>query len=102
MEKEKGMLHSLPWCNPTTLAALTELGKGTEASVEEVNGREKLLCSFLHPKQLQITLANTIRWHIFKQLTPDQRMDKLPTTQSVWFEHIRRAQVPEWYSEIDT
>ena len=88
--------------SPTVLAALTELGEGTDPSVEVVNGGEEFLCSLFCPKQLHITLAKTIRWHIFKQLTPDQGVDKLPTTQRVWLENIHRAQVQDLYSDTDT
>ena len=101
-EKEKGCFTTFRDASPTVLAALTELGECAEPSVEVVNGGEEFLCSFCCPKQLHITPAKTVRWHIFKQLKPDQGVDKLQTTQSVWLEHIRRAQVEDLYSDTDT
>ena len=67
-------------------------------------GCEELLCSVFCRKQLHTSQAYTIRSHIFKQLQPDQGVDKLPTTQSVWYrlEHIRRPQVQALYSDTDT
>ena len=67
-------------------------------------GCEELLCSVFCRKQLHTSQAKTIRWHLFKQLKPDQGVDKLPTTQSVWFrlEHLHRAQVQALYSDTDT
>ena len=38
------------------------------------------------PKQLHVSQYNTLWWHIFIPLKPDRGLDKLPTTQSVWFE----------------
>ena len=41
-------------------------------------------------------------WHIVKPLKPDQGLDKLPTTQSVWLEHTRRSQVQAWPSFVSS
>ena len=54
--------------------------------------RSIVLTVFCH-KQLHVSQYNTLWWHIFKPLKLDQGLDKLPTTQSVWLEHIRRSQV---------
>ena len=73
--KEKGMLHSLP---RRILAALTELIEGTAPSVKVINVSEELLCSlFCH-----ISQANTLGWHIFKQLIVDQGVGKLTPAYS--------------------
>ena len=40
-----------------------------------------------------ITQANTLGWHLFKHLKPDQGVYKLPPTQGDWSEHIRRVHV---------
>ena len=53
-----------------------------------VKGCQLFLCSLSGPKQLHISQAKTIRWHLFKQLKPDQGVEKLPTTLGVWLEHI--------------
>ena len=52
-------------------------------------------CSVFCPEQLHTSQAKTVGWHLFKQLKPDQGVDKLPTTRIVWLEHIRRAHV-QW------
>ena len=57
------------------------------------NGSEEFLCSVFCPEQLHTSQAKTVGWHLFKQLKPDQGVDKLPTTRIVWLEHIRRAHV---------
>ena len=53
-----------------------------------VKGCQLFLCSLSGPKQLYKSQAKTIRWHLFKQLKPDQGVEKLPTTLGVWLEHI--------------
>ena len=59
------------------------------------NRSEESLCSVFCPEQLHTSQAKTVGWHLFKQLKPDQGVDKLPTTRIVWLEHIRRAHV-QW------
>ena len=81
MEK---MDDSQPSLIDAVLTAVTELREGVEPPVEVFNGSEEFLCS-----------ANTVGWHLFKQLKLDQGVDKLPTTRIVWLEHIRRAHV-QW------
>ena len=63
------------------LVALTEHGEGAEPPVGMVKGCEEFLCSIFCPKQLHLSQTKTIWWHIFKQLKPNQGLDKLPTTQ---------------------
>ena len=75
------------------LATVTEHGEGAEPSVQVFKGSEEFLCSVFCPKQLHTSQANTVGWHLFKQLKLDQGVNKLPTTRIVWLEHIRRAHV---------
>ena len=67
-------------------------------------GCEELLCSVFCPKQLHTSQAKTRRQHLFKQLKPEQVVDKLPTTQSVWYrlEHICRTHVQVYALYSDT
>ena len=65
---------------PRVLAAFTEFGEGAKPSVEVVNGCEYTLCLLLYHKQLHIFQANTLGRHLFKQLKPDQGVNKLPPT----------------------
>ena len=53
----------------------------------------KSSCPVFCPEQLHTYQAKNVGWHLFKQLKPDQGVDKLPTTRIVWLEHIRRAHV---------
>ena len=47
-----------------------------------INISEELLCSLFCPKQLHISQANTLGWHIFKQLIVHQGVDKLTPAYS--------------------
>ena len=98
---KKGCFTAFLDSSLTVLAALTELGEGTEPPVEMVKGFEEFLCSICSPKQLHLSQTRILWWHIVKQLKPDQGMDKLLTTQSVWLEHTRRSQVQTLYSDAD-
>ena len=53
-------------------------------------------------KQLHVSQYNTLWWNFVKPLKPDQGLDKLPTTQSVWLEHTRRSQVQAWPSFVSS
>ena len=75
---------SQPSLIDAVLAAVTELREGVGPSVEVFKGSEEFLCS-----------ANTVGWHLFKQLKLDQGVDKFPSTRIVWLEHIIRAHV-QW------
>ena len=90
------MLHSFLWCKPHSSCC--------SCWAWVFIGCEELLCSVFCPKQLHTSQAKTRRRHLFKQLKPEQVVDKLPTTQGVWLEHIRRAhvQVQALYSDTDT
>ena len=104
MEKEKGCSTAYLDSSPTVITAFTELG-GAEQLVEVLKGCEELSCSqytVFCPKQLHVSQYNTLWWHIVKPLKPDQGLDKLPTTQSVWLEHTRRTQVQAWPSFVSS
>ena len=102
MEKEKGCSTAYLDSSPTIITAFTELG-GAEPLVEVLKGCEELsLCTVFCPKQLHVSQYNTLWWHIVKPLKPDQELDKLPTTQSVWLEHTRRSQVQAWPSFVSS
>ena len=62
--------------------------------------RRIIVLTVFCPKQLHVSQYNTLWWHIVTPLTPDQGLDKLPTTQSVWLEHTRRSQVQAWPSFV--
>ena len=54
--------------------------KGVEPSAEGIEGCEEFLCALFCPRRHHVTQAKDLRWHLFKQLKPDQGVDKLPTT----------------------
>ena len=90
MEKEKGCSTAYLDSSPTIITAFTELG-GAEPLVAVLKGCEELSCS-QYSALNNSTYPNTILYGgiIVKPLKPDQGLDKLPTTQSVWLEHTCR------------
>ena len=75
---KKGCFTAFLNSSDSVVAATAGLGKDVEPSAEVVRGCEEFLCSLLGSKKLQITNAKQLRWHIFKQLKPDQGVGKLP------------------------
>ena len=51
---------------------------------------------------MKVSQAKDLRWLLFKQMKPDQGVDKLPPTPGTWAEHIRKAhlQANIWSRDI--
>ena len=90
---KKGRFTVFLASSPAVLSAMSCLGVGQEPSTEVYKGCEEFLCTLFCPQKLSIVHAKDVIWHMFKQLKPDQRVDKLPPTPGAWKEHIRRAHV---------
>ena len=99
---KRGCFAAFLASNSTVLDALTGLGEGVEPSAEVVEGCEAFLCALFCPRRHHVTQAKDLRWHLFKQLKPDQGVDKLPPTHGAWLQHIRRAHVQAsiWLQDI--
>ena len=82
-DKEKGCFTAILDASPRVLAALTELGEDAEPSVVVVTGCEQFLYSLCCPKQLHKSQTKTLGGHLFKQLKPDQGVNKRPPTPGV-------------------
>lgn len=87
---------------PSVISAINKLGLGDEPSREVADGCETFLCALFCPKNMEISRAKDLRWTLFKQLKPEQGVDKLPPTPGAWAEHIRRAhlQANIWSQDI--
>ena len=79
-EGNKGCFKAFLEADPTVLDALTRLGQGADLLPEVIKGCEEFLCSLFCPKQLKISTANNLRWHLFKHLKDNQGVNKLPPT----------------------
>jgi len=74
---------------PSMISALINLGLGDEPSTGVTDGCEAFLCELFCPRRVRVSQAKDLRWLLFKQLKPDQGMDKLPPTPGAWAKHIR-------------
>ena len=96
------MFHSLPWFKPHSYYCIYWAWRSWTVSWSAQGMRRIIVLTVFCPKQLHISQYNTLWWHIVKPLKPDQGLDKLPTTQSVWLEHTRRSQVQAWPSFVSS
>ena len=99
---KKGCFTTFLKASPTILRALADLGEGDEPSEEVLRGCEEFLCSLFSPVGVHFGQAKMLRWFLFKQLTDEQGVDKLPPTQGAWIEHICRAHVQYniWHQDM--
>ena len=100
--KRKGMFHSLPWFKPHSYYCIYWAWRSWTVSWSAQGMRRIIVLTVFCSKQLHVSKYNTLWWHIVKPLKPDQGLDKLPTTQSVWLEHTRRSQVEAWPSFVSS
>ena len=96
------MFHSLPWFKPHSYYCIYWAWRSWTVSWSAQGMRRIIVLTVFCPKQLHVSQYNTLWWHIVKPLKPDQGLDKLPTTQSVWLEHTRRSQVQAWPSFVSS
>ena len=96
------MFHSLPWFKPHSYYCIYWAWRSWTVSWSAQGMRRIIVLTVFCPKQLHVSQYTTLWWHIVKPLKPDQGLDKLPTTQSVWLEHTRRSQVQAWALCSDT
>jgi len=80
---------------PSVISALINLGLGDEPSTKVTDGCEAFLCVLFCPPRVKVSQAKDLRWLLFKQMKPDQGVDKLPPTPGSRAEHIRRAHLQE-------
>lgn len=76
---------------PDVIAAINNLGKGSEPSEDVIKGCEKFLVNLLCAKNIVVNNAHELRWHMFCHLKEDQGVEHLPPTYGAWLEHIKRA-----------
>ena len=81
--KRKGMFHSLPWFKPHSSCCTYWAWRRSWTVSWSAQGMRRIVLTVLCPKQLHVSEYNTLWWHIFKLLKPDQGLDKLPTTHSL-------------------
>ena len=96
------MFHSLPWFKPHNYYCIYWAWRSWTVSWSAQGMRRIIVLTVFCPKQLHVSQYNTLWWHIVKPLKPNQGLDKLPTTQSVWLEHTRRSQVQAWPSFVSS
>jgi hypothetical protein len=80
-------------------SALTGLGIGPMPSNTVLSGCLKFLCQLFNAN---LTTANALRWHMFRQLKVNQGVEKLPPTEGAMIEHILRAhlQANVWVQDL--
>jgi hypothetical protein len=77
--------------DPSSVAAISALGVGSEPSDETINGCVSFLCSLFCKKGITISQPHILRWSLFKQQGIDKGVEMLPPTSGAWIQHIRRA-----------
>ena len=70
------------------ISALTHLGIGSYPSDQVLCGCEQFLCQLFKPNAMT---AKQARWLMFKQLKPNQGVEKIFPTQGAILQHILRA-----------
>ena len=73
------------------LTSLSNLGIGDQPTEQVLSGCELFICRLFNSKTDTFSDAKQLRWHHFRNLKPNQGVEKLPPTQGAMHEHIKRA-----------
>ncbi len=73
------------------IESLAMLGHGDLPADEVLKGCEEYICSLFSVKGDPIVKAKDLRWYLFRQLKPNQGIDKLPPTAGALYQMVLRA-----------